>query len=57
MQISPKQKPILIKSIYINKIVVYNKVPLDKKDFKYFIDYKDATKLRSLCISLSKTSA
>ena len=29
----------------INKIVVSNKVSFGKKDFKYFIGYKDAKKL------------
>ena len=33
--------PILINNIDINKIVVSNKFPFDKQDFKYFIVYKD----------------
>ena len=36
------KSPILIDNIGINKIVVYNKVPFRKKDFRYFIGYKDA---------------
>ena len=32
-------------NIDINKRVVSNKASLDKKDFKYFIHYKDAKKL------------
>ena len=34
----------------INEIVVSNKFPLGKQDFKYFIDYKDNKKIRPLCI-------
>ena len=37
--------PISIKNIDINKIVVFNKVSLSKKWFKYFIGYKDAKKI------------
>ena len=33
---------ISINSLDINKIVVSNKLPLDKEDFKYFIGYKDS---------------
>ena len=33
--------PLLINNIDINKIVVSNKFPIDKQDFKYFIGYKD----------------
>ena len=35
---------ISINNIDINKIVVSNKVSFGKKDFKYFIGYKDAKK-------------
>ena len=42
--------PISIKNIEINKIVVSNKLPIDKQDFKYFIGYKDSDKIRPLCI-------
>ena len=31
-------------------IVVSNKLPFGKEDFKYFIGYKDAKKIRPLCI-------
>ena len=37
--------PISINDTDINKIVVYNKLPFGKQDFKYFIGYKDAKKL------------
>ena len=47
---------ISINNTYINKIVVSNKVPFNK-DFKYFIGYKDAKKIRPLCIFLPKMSA
>ena len=40
--------PILIDDIDVNKIVVSNKISFGKNDFKYFIGYKDAKKIRSL---------
>ena len=43
-----------ISNIDINKIVVSNKVSFGEKDFKYFIGYKDAKKVRPLCIFLPK---
>ena len=46
-----------IKNIDINKIVVSNKVSFGKKDFKFFIDYKEARKIRPLCIFLPKMNA
>ena len=49
--------PISIKYIYINKIVVFNKVCFGKKGFKYFVDYKDAKKIGPICIFLPKISA
>ena len=33
--------PISINEIDINEIVVPNKLPFSKQDFKYFIGYKD----------------
>ena len=41
--------PISIKHIDISKIVVSNKLPFGKQDFKYFIGYKDSEKIRPLC--------
>ena len=41
---------ISISNIGINEIVVTNKFPLDKKDYKYFIGYKDDKDIRPLCI-------
>ena len=38
------KRPISIKNIDINKIVVSNKVYFGKNGFKYFIGYKDAKK-------------
>ena len=51
------KSPISIKNIDIKKIVVSNKVSFGKKGFKYFICYKDANKIRPLCIFLTKLSA
>ena len=39
------KSPISIDNIGIEKIVVSNKVSFGKKNFKYFIGYKDAKKL------------
>ena len=39
------KSPIPIDHVDINKILVYDKISRDKKDFKYFIDYKDAKKI------------
>ena len=39
------KRPISIKNLDINKIVVSNKAPFAKKSFIYFIGYKDAKKL------------
>ena len=47
---------ILINDIDFNKIVVSNKIPFRKQDFKYFIDYKDATKIKLLCIFYTRTT-
>ena len=38
------KSPILISNIDVNKIVVSNKFPFSKQDFKYFSRYKDANK-------------
>ena len=43
--------------IYINKIVVSYKVYFGKKEFTYFIGYRDAKKNGPLCIFLPKMSA
>ena len=39
------KSPVSIENIDVNKIIVSNKVYFGKKDLKYFIGYKDATKL------------
>ena len=39
------KRPTSIKNMDINKVVVFNKISLVKKGFKYFIGYKDAKKL------------
>ena len=51
------KRPISIKNIDINKIVVSNKVSFGKKGFTYFIGFKDNKKVRPLCIFLPKMSA
>ena len=47
--------PILINNIGINKKVVSNKVSFGKKDFKYFINYKDPKKLDLYANSYQKS--
>ena len=51
------KRPISIKNIDLNRIVVSNKASFGKKGFKYFINYKDTKKIRHLCIFLPKMSA
>ena len=48
------KNPILISNININKIIVFNKLPFGKQDFKFFIGYKDAKKIRPICIFQTK---
>ena len=50
------KKPISLRNINMNKIVS-NKISFRKRGFKYFIGFKDAEKIRPLCISLPKMSA
>ena len=47
----------MINNIDINKIVVSNKVCFSKKDFKYFLLYKECKKIIHLCTFLLKMSA
>ena len=49
-------RPISIKNIDINKLVVSNKVSLIKKGFKYFIGYKNAKKNKPLWVFLPEMS-
>ena len=51
------ERPISVNHTNINKIVLSNKGSFSKKDLKYFIDYKDAKKIRPLWIFLSKIRA
>ena len=51
------KRPISIKNININKIVVCNKVLFHKIWFRYFNGYKDAKKFWSFCGFLPKMSA
>ena len=48
--VSKKKK----KKIDIQKVIIGNNVSFCKKGFKYFIGYKDAMKIRPLCILLPK---
>ena len=41
-QFRQHKRPISIKNVGIDKIVVSNKVPFCKKGFKYFVGYKDS---------------
>ena len=45
MENNRHNNPISINKIDTNEIIVSNKLPLGKQDFKYFIDYKDDKKL------------
>ena len=51
------KRPISIKNIDINKIVVSDKVSFGKKGFKCFIGHKDVKKIRPLCLFLTKMCA
>ena len=51
------KRPISIKNIDIGKIVVSNQVPFGKIEFKHFIGYKDAIKIKPLCVFLPKMTA
>ena len=44
------KSPILISDIDINEIVVFNKFPFGKQDFKNFIGYKDNKEVGTSCI-------
>ena len=46
----------MINDIDINKIIVSNKFPFGKQDFKYFIGYKDNQEIRPLCTFFSKVA-
>ena len=47
-------KTISIKDIDINKIVIFNKFPLGKQDFRYFVGYKILKKLDLYAYSVHK---
>ena len=51
------KEPISIKNIDSNKITVSNRVSFGEKGFIFFIGYKDAKKVRPLCIFLQKMIA
>ena len=48
---------ISMKNIDIGKILMSNQVPFGKIEFKYFIGYKHAIKIKPLCVFLSKMTA
>ena len=45
-----QKSPALINNIGINEIVVSNKFPFGKQNFKYYIGYRDSERIRYLCI-------
>ena len=47
----------MIYDVDINAILVSHKVSFGENGFKYFIGYKDSTKVRPLCVMLPKISA
>ena len=51
------KSPYTINSIVFHIIVVFNKASFGKKDFKFFIGYKDLEKIRPSIIFVPKTSA
>ena len=51
------ERPISMKNVDINEIVVSNKASFGKKVFKYFTGYKDAKKIIPSCIFLQKVIA
>ena len=55
-EIHQHKRPISVKNIDINKMVLSNKVSFGKKGMKYFIGWKDAKKIRPLFIFLPKMS-
>ena len=50
------KSPILINDIDINEIVLSNKFPFGKQDFKYLINYKDNKEIRPLFIFFPEMS-
>ena len=42
-------------NIDVNEIVVFNMISFDKKDFKYFIGYKDGKKIDLFAYSFQKS--
>ena len=50
------KSPISINDIDINEIVVSNKFPFGKQDFKYFIGYKNNKEFRAFCIFFPEMS-
>ena len=57
LKLKSHTKPISIDNIDINKIVVSNEASFRRKVIKSFISYKEAKKIKPLCIFLSKMSS
>ena len=56
-KIHKHKRPISTENIGINKILASNKISFGKKRFKYFIGYKDAKRIRPLCMFFPKMGA
>ena len=50
------KRSVSVNDIDTNKIVLYNKIPFGKQDFKYFIAYEDNKEIRPLCIFFPEMS-
>ena len=57
LKLENTKSPISIDNIDFKEIAVSNKVSFGKKDFKYFIGYKDTKNMWSSCLFLRKISA
>ena len=51
------KRPVSLKNVDNDKILVSNNVPFGKKGFKYFIGYKNAKKIKHLCVFVLKVTA
>ena len=57
LKFNQHKSPISIGNVDINTILVSNKVPFHKNDFKYFNNYTCDRKVKLLCAMLPKMSA
>ena len=51
------KRPFSLKNVDNDKILVSNNVPFGKRGFKYFIGYKNAKKIKHLCVFVLKVTA